>query len=125
MQLSQLFPLVVPYALVHPVTGEPMGVVFNLVGHDSKQFREKARNIFKAKQGKTSEDFIQTENENQDLVASCIVGWNAEADEAFGPYTPERAAEIVKMDELVYVREQIEMFVSKRANFFRTSKTGT
>lgn len=121
MQLSSLFPQRAEYELIHPITGDATGVVFKLVGHDSKQFRDKAREIFKAKQGKKSDDFLATEIENQDLVAACIVGWNEGAEEAFGPYSERRANEVIKMDELVYVREQLELFVSKRANFFRPS----
>jgi hypothetical protein len=121
MQLSSLFPQRAEYDLIHPVTGEATGVVFKMVGHDSKQFRDKAREIFKTKQGKKTSDFLDTDVENQDLVAACIVGWNEGAEEAFGPYSEKRANEVIKMDELVYVREQLELFVSKRANFFRGS----
>lgn len=124
MQLSELFPQTATMELCHPITGDQTGVVFNVVGHDSKPFREKARAILKSKQNKTT-TALDTELENQELVAACIVGWNASAEEAFGPYTPQRAAEIVKMDELVYVREQLEVFIAQRANFFRSSKTAT
>jgi hypothetical protein len=120
MKLSQIMPQVTPMELKHPLTGVGLGIIFNLVGHDSRAFREKARELMKQKQGKKEEDFLKLEQDNQDLVAACIQGWNDEADEAFGPYSVQRANEVVKMDELVYVREQIELFVSQRANFFRT-----
>lgn len=119
MKLESLLPSVTKMSLKHPITKEDTGIVFNLVGQDSKAFRDKARAIAKGMIGKkqTELDPVALEAENYELCASCIVGWNDE--EAFGPYTPQRAVELMLMDEMAYVREQIEAFIRERSNFFR------
>lgn len=119
MKLESLLPSVQKMPLKHPVSGEETGIEFNLVGQDSKPFRDKARAISKGMIGKKTQDLdpIAIEAESFELVAACIVGWNDE--EAFGPYTPSKAVELMKMDELAFAREQIEEFVKLRANFFR------
>ncbi len=120
MKLQSLLPQAADLSVLHPVTKEPTGIVLKVVGRDSSQFKQKARELLRASLAKKKEETIlDRENENQELVASAIVGWNDEADEAFGSYTPARALEIVKMDELAFMLEQVEEFIAERSNFFR------
>jgi hypothetical protein len=94
------------------------GIWLNLVGKDTKVYKDKARQLLKANQGKKSDVFTLLD-EGQELTATSIVGWNEVGEEAFGPYTPQRALELVKMDELGPMVEQIQEFTSRRQNFFR------
>ena len=118
MKLEALMPSVAKMELVHPVKG-PTGVFLHLIGQDTKVFRDKARAVAKSLNGKKpgTVEFDQLEKQNVELAATCIVGWSDE--EAFGVYTPARALELMQMDELSWVREQVEEFVKDRANFFR------
>lgn len=95
------------------------GIWFTLIGKDTKSYRDKARQLLKNNQGKQS-DIFSLMNEGVELTATSIVGWNEAGDEAFGPYTPARALELVKMDELTPMVEQINEFTSHRQNFFRS-----
>lgn len=121
MKLESLFPQVAKLELIHPGTGAT-GVFLHVVGQDTKVFRDKAREIARSiskTKGQTA-DPVEMEREGIELVAACIVGWSDE--EAFGVYSPARALELMQMDELGWVREQVEAFVKERANFFRPAK---
>ena len=122
MKLADLMPKVAKLKVLHPISKEPLGITLHVVGHDSKNFREAYREIVKSTQGKKEADLLEMEKNNLRLVAACVVGWDAEAEEAFGPYTQSRALEIVSMDELSFVKEQVEAFISERSNFFRTDE---
>lgn len=117
MKLENLLPSVAKMELNHPVNG-PTGIFLSLIGQDSKVFRDKAREIARNlndKQGKVNP--LDLEKQNVELVACCIVGWSDE--EAFGPYSPARALELMQMDELSWVKEEVESFIKERSNFFR------
>lgn len=117
MKLEQLLPSVAKMELIHPGTG-PTGIYFNLIGQDSKAFRDKARAIAKSLNAKQKDvDFTSLEDKNDELIATCVVGWSDT--EAFGEYSPARALEIIKMDELSWIKEEVEAFIKERANFFQ------
>lgn len=124
MKLTDLLPKVAKLKVLHPISKEPLGLTLHVVGHDSKQFRDTYREILKSTQGKKEADLLELEKSNLRLVAACIVGWDAEAEEAFGPFSTARALEIVAMDELSFIKEQVEAFISERSNFFRTDSEG-
>src|SRR5688572_24167571 len=105
MKLEQLMPSVAKMELIHPGTGAT-GLFLNLIGQDSKVFRDKARAVAKSMTGKKANemDTAHLEKQNIELVAACVVGWSDE--EAFGPYSPARAIEVMSMDELAWIKEQ-------------------
>ena len=121
MKLEALMPTVAKMELVHPAKG-PMGVYLHLIGQDTKAFRDKARAVAKALNDKKNKvEFDQLEQQNIEMVATCIVGWSDElsGEDGFGTYTPARALELMQKEELSWVKEQVEEFVKDRANFFR------
>jgi len=115
--------------LVHPVDDEPMydgkkKVTITLLGVDSKEFSESKRaitvsNVSKMRKGKDF-DVVPTDEETARTLAECTLGWDGlskgkvplefSKDEAFKLYM-----------EFPWIREQVNLFVGDRANFFTKS----
>lgn len=125
MKLTDLKPSVASMEVVHPTMGAT-GVTLRLVGQDTKQFRDKAKQIAKSVVGKGTKDvdLDAMQDQNLELVACCIVGWSGLEDDdgAELEYTPERALELIRNPELSFIKEQVEEFVADRKNFFRPAR---
>jgi len=114
--------------LDHPTEGK-FGWEFEILGFDSAAVRTAIKQIAASRaertEGKTLttlERMNQDEQDNADIAASAISGWNAEfaeADETIGPFSKEKAIELMRDVELAWIREQVEACLRKRANFFR------
>lgn len=109
--------------LQHPTTKQPLGVFIDIVGKNSKQFKDKFYDVVEQTQVKgkdertTVEKMKLAEQQSIVLVATCIVGWE---DEEFfgGAYSPERAFEIVSDPTLAWVKDQIDSAVVEESHFF-------
>lgn len=114
--------------LVHPTDGK-VGWVLQIHGFDSAVVRSAIKRIAadraertEGKQVSVLERLNQDEQDNADIAAAAIAGWNdafAEADESIGPYKPETAIKLMRDVEVSWVREQVEACLRKRENFFR------
>jgi hypothetical protein len=102
--------------LIHPVGGAT-GCFLTLVGLESKQAREAAK-----KANRSTTTVFEEAEEDLKVAAACVIGWDAEFEEAFGIYTPERAVEILLMPEAGWMTEQIGAFIRNRTNFFRWNR---
>jgi len=124
MKLSTLLPNVAKMELIHPEIG-PTGIFINLIGQDSKVFRDKAKVIASSLVGKSSKDadYDKLITQSIELAAACIVGWSGLEDEEGNeiPYSPAKALELVADPGLAYLKEQVEEFIADRKNFFRTA----
>jgi len=124
MTLEQLKPTTSKMELIHPVAGAS-GVYLELIGQDSMPFRNKSKQLMKQRLAKGKDDAIdvdQLEKDNAELAAACIVGWDQET---FGPFSAEQSRAFMMDPELSWVREQVEVFVRERTNFFRGVKAPT
>jgi hypothetical protein len=125
MQLSKLFPIAVPLEIEMP-TGEKTGIVFQIVGQDSKAFRTTAKRIAEANLKRQDAATVdEMYNQSIELVCSCVVGWSGlEQDGSDQPleYSPEKALELLSNPELQFIREQVEAFITQRATFFQHTK---
>lgn len=123
MDIRNLKPKTRELTIVLP-TGEPTDIVLTVVGADSKQFRETslkwATKYFDGDKKTNPADILHSRCEQ---AAACIVGWKGlEEDGVPIPYSPEKALELMMMAELHFVVDQIEQFITERANFFRRSE---
>lgn len=121
MDLVQLKPSVAPLEIMHPTLGAT-GIILNLVGQDTKEFRDKVKQIAKfATLNKAKDlDIDMLEQQNLELVAACIVGWTGlEEDGIAIPFSTKKAFEIISDPAYSIVKEQVEVFVANRKNFFR------
>lgn len=109
--------------LQHPITKEALGVFVEIVGKNSKRFKDKFYDIVQETQVKSKEERTQVERmriaekQSIELVAACIVGWE---DEEFfgGPFSLDRALEIVADPELTWVKDQIDAAIVEESHFF-------
>lgn len=119
MELNDLFPVAQDLAINLP-DGEPTGIKFKLVGQDSKQFRDLARQFQQKFLGDAKPTADDLEQMNVALTAACIVGWTGLTDSGEPvPYAKDKALELMAMPELAFIREQVERFTASRRNFFR------
>lgn len=112
-----------PLPITYP-DGSPSGLVLQVVGQDSKAFREVAKKFAKQMLGTDARpDIDHLEQQNGELIAACIVGWSG-LDDATGsvPYSADKAVELMLTPELSFIREQVEGFAGKRTNFFRAGQ---
>lgn len=119
--LADLDAISVQMEIKHPKTEEPTGVFIELLGPDSAVFRnlskqQATRRLAKGEKAKINLDELT--NDNDDLLASCIVGWT---DEEFflTPYSKQAALDLVKNPARAWLRRQIDEFTDERKNFFR------
>lgn len=113
-----LFPQVTPMELIHP-SGEPTGIFLQLVGQDSKQYRQVIKAL--AKQAptdkNTTNDIEFTEMASAKMAAACIVGWTEGTQ--LGVYSEQAALDLMMNPEAGWIMEQVDVFASHRKNFFR------
>ena len=105
--------------------GNPTGIKLQVVGTDSKQFRDAEKRTLpyfnKLKGDLSPEDLSALSDINKEAIISLIVGWDN--DDAFGgAYTPELAKSIFVQEHAKVVLDQVEVFAKERANFFPRSK---
>ena len=120
--LSDLDAISVLMEIKHPKTDEPIGVFIELTGPDSPTFRnlskqQTARRLAKGEKAKV--DLDELTNNNDELIASCIVGWSDE-DFFLAPYSKQAALDLVKNPQRAWLRRQIDEFTDERKNFFRS-----
>lgn len=122
MDIANLFPIAQELVIKLP-DGSPTDIRFKVVGQDSTKFRNVARQMAKSMIGREGEkpDIDALEQSNVELIASCIVGWSGLTKNGEEhPYSHAAAVELLGTAELTFIREQVEAYVSKRANFFRS-----
>jgi len=104
--------------LIDESTGEP--VTITLVGRDSDEFRTAQRkNIDKrAAMQKRMMSFEEIEAEATDTLVACTKGWkHVGLDGEDLPFSAENARKLYT--RYYWLREQVDVFVARRANFFR------
>jgi len=104
--------------IVHPVTGDPLGIKVQVVGQDSDLYRKAQRKILNKrlndKKFKTRAE--ELENEAIDLLAGCTVGWEGiQEGETDIPFSVDAAKRVYR--EYPWMKEQVDMAIGDRGNF--------
>lgn len=117
--------------LEHPATGEPIEengepVIITLLGTDSKAYREKNRDFQReriaqmARNRKKTIDYTVSDEDACELLAACTKGWSGiERDGKPLEFSNEAAFDLYM--EYGWIREQVDLFIGDRANFFTTA----
>ena len=118
MKLSSLLPSSSKMKLVHPTMDE-LSIYWEVTGHDTKAFRDKAREFMADQLKNRSKEIDIEKSEKQDieLLAQCVIGWSDE--EMFGPFSTQAVIEHLSNPGLKWIKEQLEVYVQDRQNFFR------
>jgi hypothetical protein len=110
--------------LLHPVSGESIGVEIKLLGRDSAAYVNKARDINAAKFAKAGRgkklDLLPSDDEQVDLLVAVTAEWRGVVvnGEALA-FSPENVRKLYA--EQRWVREQVDLFVGDRANFLMSA----
>jgi len=119
--LADLDAVPVQMEIKHPKTDEPIGVFVEVQGPDSAEFRnlskaQATRRI--AKGDKAKVDLEEMARDNDELLATCVVGWTN--NEFFGePYSKQAVLNLLKNPQRAWFRKQLDEFTDDRKNFFR------
>ena len=135
MKLTDLKPHSNKLTLLHPTKGTPMqtkdgvDVVLNITGRDSQRFYDHQTNqvkkLAKDATDPTPEQFVNMVTEQ---LAVCITGWSKEVNSFFagydtpkgkGAYSHKLVVKLMSDGELAWLREQLDVFLDTRANFFK------
>lgn len=101
--------------LVHPATGEELGIFITLAGADSGQWRRAVADVANRRGRKkiTAED---ARRDGIEIIARCTLSWrNVRVDGEDLPCTLENAKKLYT--RFNWMREQADAFCSDRANF--------
>lgn len=109
--------------LLHPVSAEPIGITFEVLGSDAPTYRKNIRKL-RDMLAKAGEDDEEEDPERRDLlssarVAACAVrGWSGVVWQGEPlPYSFDNA--VMVFSARPWVAEQVEFFRNRRANFFK------
>lgn len=119
MDIANLFPIA-RELVIKDAHGNDTDIKFNVVGLESKAARDAAKRVHKSNQGRTEVDLDALERGDAEVVASCVTGWSGLTEKGNPiPYSHAKAVELLIQPECTFIKEQVEAFVSKRAEFFR------
>jgi hypothetical protein len=117
--------------LVRNLAGDPLknslgeDVVLTLLGPDGDVYREQTRNQVRARVARNAAGneatFAEEDAEIIDMLVACTVGWKGVlgADKKPVPFTPDAVRELYVNYPLV--RDQVDLFIARRANFIMAS----
>lgn len=130
MRLDELRPVGQELTIRYPngkkgwVDGEETDLKLSLVSADSKQFHAVVSRHAQDALSRAEElPIVERQHQTAEQIAACVVGWTG-LEDSNGPipYSHQKAIELMLNPELAFIREQVESFVVKRANFFRASQ---
>lgn len=99
--------------LLDPSTGKPTDIVFNIIGSDSRVYREAKSKSYRSAALGVSVDEISAE-----VYSSCVKDWSglAMGDDEI-EFSPEKCIEI--FTKFPWIMDQVGLAVEKRANFMK------
>lgn len=120
MDLLQLLPVdCVEVKLKHPVTGVELDATIKVYGKDSSVFQNAIKQRAKAQIARKSKDieFDTNYKDTTELLADCTQGWSGIV-EGSKEITFSRDAAVALYTKYMWIREQIDIAIGDRANFF-------
>jgi hypothetical protein len=112
--------------IYNPFTGEKTDIVINVIGRDSEEYKQKARNLYTLAIKKAPRGDISNLNHEDDesfaikLKAAHIKGWeNITENGKTLVFSSENAEYIIR--NFPVIADQVAEFVANRANFMKAS----
>lgn len=109
--------------IVHPVTGQSLGMKIQVLSIDCDEYRKEAMRLqneniryYRKNRGKTTAERIA--QEALDLLVAVTVGWQGLLENGQPvPFTKENCQRIYT--DYPFIKEQVDEFVGDRRNFIR------
>ena len=107
--------------VLHPVTGEELGIIITLIGTDSETHRKNLRRLTSSRlnrKGRKPMSSEEAEEEALELLVGGTLGWKGAPVVVDGVEVSfDRAAAKMLYKRFPWIREQADMFMCDRGNF--------
>lgn len=111
--------------VIKDVFGNDTDLVFTLISADNSAFTKLAK-AYGQRMMKNPDTISldEADQANCEMLATCVVGWTGWEDDEGNPipHSQEEALDFMGNPGLKYVRDQVEGYVMKRTQFFRSSQ---
>jgi hypothetical protein len=126
LTLADLLPATAELQPSHPTLGE-LPFKLTLQGPQAAAVRKKGLETLAwlntLERNKGPQDvasvMVKLEQLAGESAAAAVIGWDTAATEILGPFSVERAKELLTSDDFGWLREQVNQFVKDQQNFFR------
>lgn len=108
----------VDYEIPDPLSGLPSGVVWTLLGADSKVYKGALEEIIK--RNRTTKGMATiSDDDSIEIISRCVIGWKNMEDENGKeiPFSQAKAREI--LSNYPYILQKVSSFVTTREGFFQ------
>ncbi len=106
----------VDYEIPDPLTGLPSGMVWTLLGADSKVYTSALDEVIKRNRVTKGTNVISNED-SIEILSRCVIGWKNMQDNGKEiPFSQAKAREI--LTNYPYIRGKVLAFITTQENFF-------
>ncbi len=114
--------------IMHPVTGQPTGLVIGVRSYRSEAVKRVQRRITNAsivankRNPRKVGTIEEVEGRTYELIAAAVAYWNMKNDEKDVPATPESVISIISQQRYDFIGEQIDAKANEDAGFLMPSQ---
>jgi hypothetical protein len=114
--------------IMHPVTGQPTGLVVGVRSYRSEVVKRTQRRLGNAailankKNPKRAGTVEEVEEKTNEIVAASVAHWNMKNDGKDVPATPESVMSIISQPKFFFIAEQIDARADEDARFMTPSQ---
>lgn len=115
--------------IMHPVTGQPTGLIVGVRSYRSEAVKRVQRRLGNAailankKNPRKAGTVEEVEEKTNEIVAAAVVRWNMTSNGQPVPATPEKVMEIISQPKFFFIAEQIDARADDDARFMTPSLT--
>ena len=115
--------------IMHPVTGQPTGLVVGVRSYRSEAVKRVQRRLGNAailankKNPRKAGTVEEVEEKTNEIVAAAVAHWNMTSNGQPVPASPEKVMEIVSQPKFFFIAEQIDARADDDARFMTPSQT--
>lgn len=120
MDLSNLKPVTSELEIKDPATGQPTGLVFEVIYvNDDRYERHSYERVIAESEGGEAPSYSQYKRRRVGQIAGACVGWRWDGDASFGGEKLEFSAEnLRKVLSVNEIRDQVEKGLNDKKRFF-------
>lgn len=115
--------------IMHPVTGQPTGLIVGVRSYRSEPVKRVQRRLGNAailankKNPRKAGTVEEVEEKTNEIVAAAVAHWNMTSNGQAVPATPEKVMEIISQPKFFFIAEQIDARADDDARFMTPSQT--
>ena len=115
--------------IMHPVTGQPTGLLIGIRSYRSETVKRIQRRLGNAailankKNPRKAGTVEEVEEKTNEIVAAAVAHWNMTNDGQPVPATPESVIAVINQPKFFFIAEQIDARADEDARFMTPSQT--